>query len=48
MLKLVHVEQIDPAKVKRDELDVIEYLKNANPDLLKTLKKEARASKKKS
>lgn len=47
LLKLVHVEQIDPAKVKREELDVIEYLKNANPDLLKTLKKEARASKKK-
>lgn len=47
LLKLVHVEQIDPAKVKREELDVIEYLKNSNPDLLKTLKKEARASKKK-
>ncbi|WP_417067177.1 helix-turn-helix domain-containing protein [Niveibacterium terrae] len=47
LLKLVHVEQIDPGKVKREELDVIEYLKNANPELLKTLKKEARANKKK-
>ena len=33
-------------KVKRDDVDVAEYLKASNPELYKTLKKEARAKKK--
>ena len=47
LLKLVHVDQIDIGKIRRDEFDVIEYLRSANPSLLKDLKKEAKASKKK-
>mgnify|MGYP006195634853 CR=1 FL=1 len=46
LLRLVHVEQIDINKVKRDDVDVAEYLKASNPELYKTLKKEARAKRK--
>ncbi|MDR3087884.1 MAG: helix-turn-helix domain-containing protein [Azoarcus sp.] len=47
LLRLVHIEQIDITKVRKDDFDVAEYLKTNNPDLYKDLKKEARASKKK-
>lgn len=47
LLKLVHVEQVDIGKIRRDDIDVIEFLRSSNPDLLKTLKKEAKAAKKK-
>ncbi|WP_374403906.1 helix-turn-helix domain-containing protein [Niveibacterium sp.] len=46
LLRLVHVEQVDIGKIRKDDLDVIEYLKHADPDLLKNLKKEAKAKKK--
>jgi len=46
LLRLVHVEQIDINKVRKDDVDVAEYLKTTNPELYKTLKKEARAKKK--
>lgn len=42
LLRLVHVEQIDIQRVKREDLDVVEYLKNEEPDLYKTLKKSAK------
>lgn len=47
LLRLVHVEQIDIAKVKREDFEIVEYLKAANPDLFKSLKKEAKAARKK-
>lgn len=46
MLRLVHVEQVNIEKVKREDVEVAEYLKASNPDLYKTLKKEARAKRK--
>jgi transcriptional regulator with XRE-family HTH domain len=46
LLRLVHVEQIDIAKIKRDDYEVIEYLKAKKGDFFKELKKEAKASKK--
>ena len=46
LLRLVHIEQVVINKVRRDDLEVVEYLKGANPELLKTLKKEARAKRK--
>ncbi len=46
LLRLVHVEQIDISKIKRDDYEVIEYLKTKKSDLFKELKKEAKASKK--
>ncbi len=46
LLRLVHVEQVDINKVKKDDVDVADYLKATNHELYKTLKKEARAKKK--
>ncbi|MCK9284213.1 MAG: transcriptional regulator [Rhodocyclaceae bacterium] len=47
LLRLVHVEQIDIAKVKRDDFEVVEFLKATKPDLFKDLKKQAKAAHKK-
>ena len=46
LLRLVHIEQIDIAKLKREDVEVSEFLKESNPELFKTLKKDARAKKK--
>ncbi|QDX80771.1 transcriptional regulator [Denitratisoma sp. DHT3] len=46
LLRLVHVEQIDISKVKKEDFEVVEFLKASNPDLFKDLKKQARAHKK--
>ena len=46
LLRLVHVEQIDVARVRRDDFEVAEYLRETNPELFKSLKKEARAHRK--
>jgi len=42
LLRLVHVEQIDIRTVKREDLEVVEYLKAQEPELYKSLKKSAR------
>lgn len=47
LLRLVHVEQIDIKTIKREDWEVIEYLKNEEAELFKTLKKSARARAKK-
>ena len=46
LLRLVHIEQVDISKIKKDDVEVVEYLKATNPELFKTLKKEARAKRK--
>lgn len=46
LLRLVHIEQVDISKVKREDIEVSEYLKKTDPDKFKELKKEARASRK--
>jgi transcriptional regulator with XRE-family HTH domain len=46
LLRLVHVEQIDISKVRKEDFEVVEFLKASNPDLFKDLKKQARAFKK--
>lgn len=46
LLRLVHVEQIDIQRIKRDDMDLVEFLKNQESDLYKTLKKSAKAWKK--
>lgn len=43
LLRLVHVEQVDLAKIKGEDIDVVEYLKASDPDLYKSLKKAAKA-----
>lgn len=47
LLRLVHVEQIDIKSIKREDWDVIEYLKAQEPDLYKSLKKSARSKSRK-
>ena len=47
LLRLVHVEQVDIQRVKREDVEVIDYLKKEEPDLFKNLKKSAKASAKK-
>jgi transcriptional regulator with XRE-family HTH domain len=46
LLRLVHVEQIDIAKVKKEDFEVIEFLKSQKSDVFKDLKKQARAARK--
>ncbi|TVT75862.1 MAG: helix-turn-helix domain-containing protein [Denitromonas halophila] len=46
LLRLVHIEQVDIEKVRRDDMEMADYLKRSNPELYKTLKKEARAARK--
>lgn len=43
LLRLVHVEQIDIQRIKREDFEVVEYLKEFEPDLYKSLKKSARS-----
>jgi len=47
LLRLVHVEQIDISTIKREDWEVVEYLKAQDPELFKSLKKSARAKTKK-
>jgi transcriptional regulator with XRE-family HTH domain len=44
LLRLVHVEQIDIKSIKRDDWEVVEYLKAFEPETLKNLKKAAKAA----
>lgn len=44
LLRLVHVEQIDIQKIKREDFEVVEYLRASKPELFKDLKKEAKAA----
>jgi len=46
LLRLVHVEQIDIGKVKKEDFEVVEYLKAHEPEMFKNLKKQAKAAKK--
>jgi transcriptional regulator with XRE-family HTH domain len=43
LLRLVHVEQIDLSKVKKEDFEVLEYLKNRQPDLYKKLRRSVQA-----
>ena len=44
LLRLVHIEQVDINRVKREDVEVSEYLKKNDPEMFKNLKKEARAA----
>jgi transcriptional regulator with XRE-family HTH domain len=43
LLRLVHVEQIDLSKVRKEDLEVVTYLKQNDPQRFKNLKTAARA-----
>jgi transcriptional regulator with XRE-family HTH domain len=44
LLRLVHVERIDIEKAKGEDFALVSYLKSANPDLYKDLKKAMRGA----
>jgi transcriptional regulator with XRE-family HTH domain len=44
LLRLVHVEHIDIHKIKREDYEVVEYLRSAKPALFKELKQAAKAA----
>jgi transcriptional regulator with XRE-family HTH domain len=44
LVRLVYVERIDIQKIKREDFEVIEYLRSSKPALLEGLKKEAKAA----
>lgn len=44
LVRLVYVENIDIEKIKRDDFEVIAYLRSAQPALYKELKKAAKAA----
>ena len=46
LLRLVHVEQLDLTEVKREDFEIIDFLKAEHPDLYKSLKKAVRGKKK--
>ncbi|MDR1935967.1 MAG: transcriptional regulator [Candidatus Accumulibacter sp.] len=46
LLRLVHVEQIDIQRIKRDDVDIVDLLKSEDPELYKALKKAAKARRK--
>jgi len=42
LLRLVHVEKLDLTRVKKEDFEVIEYLKQNHPDLYRNLRKAAK------
>ncbi len=43
LLRLVHVEGLDLSKLRREDLDIIDYLKESQPELYKSLRRAVRS-----
>ena len=43
LLRLVHVEQVDLSKVKREDFDILDHLKLHHPELMQSLRRAIRA-----
>lgn len=43
LLRLVHIERIDLSKVKKEDFEIVEHLKSHNPQLYQSLRRAARA-----
>ena len=48
LLRLVHIEQIDLSRVKKEDFEIIEYLKTQQPQLYQSLRRDARATRQQS
>lgn len=46
LVRLVHLEQIDLSRIRKEHFEIVEYLKTNEPDLYKSLRTSARASSK--
>ncbi len=44
LLRLVHIEKIDLSSVKKEDFEVIAYLKSTHPDLYRNLRKAIRTN----
>jgi transcriptional regulator with XRE-family HTH domain len=47
LLRLVHVEKLDLSRVRREDFEVIEYLKSSHPDLYRNLRKAVKTRRRK-
>jgi transcriptional regulator with XRE-family HTH domain len=47
LLRLVHIEKIDLSSVRKEDFEIIAYLKSSHPDLYRSLRKAVRTSSKK-
>ena len=46
LLRLVHVEQIDLSRVRRDDFEILDHLKSNHADLYQALKRAVRSKRK--
>lgn len=46
LLRLVHMENVDLTKVKREDFEIVEYMKQSHADLYKSMKKAVRSTSK--
>jgi len=44
LLRLVHMEQVDISKVKREDFEIVELLKQSHADIYKSLRKAVRSA----
>ena len=44
LLRLVHIEQIDLSRVKKEDFEIIEYLKTRQPQLYEELRRDSRGT----
>ncbi|MBI2311202.1 MAG: helix-turn-helix domain-containing protein [Betaproteobacteria bacterium] len=42
LLRLVHVERLDLHRIRREDMDVLDYLKSRDPEQYRNLKKAAK------
>lgn len=47
LLRLVHVERLDLAKVRKEDLEIVEHIRSLHPDLYQTLRKAVRVQRRK-
>jgi transcriptional regulator with XRE-family HTH domain len=43
LLRLVHVEQVDLTKIRKEDFEIVEYLRECHPDLYRSLQKAVAA-----
>lgn len=48
LLRLVHIEHIDLSRVKKEDFEIIEYLKTQQPQLYQSLRNDGRAMRRQS
>ena len=48
LLRLVHIEKLDLSRVRKEDFEVIEYLKATHPDLYRNLRKAIKTRRRRS